>query len=82
MWDTCGGGFGNNVWIDHGGGYVTIYGHLQRTMVTEGASVSTGQQIGEVGSTGWSTGAHLHYELRINGRKSNPLDLYSDGDIR
>lgn len=82
MWDTCGGGFGNNVWIDHGGGYVTIYGHLQRTMVTEGASVSTGQQIGEVGSTGWSTGAHLHYELRINGRKSNPLDLYGDGDIK
>ena len=82
MWDTCGGGYGNNVWIDHGSGYVTLYGHMQKIMVTEGSTVQTGQQIGELGSTGWSTGAHLHYELRINGVKSNPLDLYSEGDIR
>lgn len=82
MWDTCGGGFGNNVWIDHGSGYVTIYGHLQKVMVSDGQTVQTGQQIGEVGSTGWSTGAHLHYELRINGTKSNPLNLYSEGDIK
>ena len=82
MWDDCGGGFGNNVWIDHGDGYVTIYGHLQTVMTSEGATVKAGQQIGKVGSTGWSTGAHLHYELRINDKKSNPLNLYSEGDIR
>lgn len=82
MWDNCGGGFGNNVYIDHGQGYLTIYGHLQKVMVSTGQKVQTGQQIGEVGSTGWSTGAHLHYELRINGNKSDPLKLYSDGDIK
>lgn len=78
----CGGGFGNNVYIDHGGGYVTIYGHMRKITVSKGQTVTAGQKIGEVGSTGWSTGAHLHYELHINGAKSDPLKLYSDGDIR
>lgn len=78
----CGGGFGNNVYINHGGGYLTIYGHLTKAMVSTGQKVSAGQQIGTVGSTGWSTGAHLHYELHINGAKSDPMQLYSKGDIR
>jgi murein DD-endopeptidase MepM/ murein hydrolase activator NlpD len=78
----CGGGFGNNVYLDHGDGYVTIYGHMKKITVSQGQTVSAGQKIGEVGSTGWSTGPHLHYELHINGEKRDPMNLYSDGDIR
>lgn len=83
MWDNCGGtGFGNYVYIDHGNGYVTKYGHLQKVLVSKGAKVKAGQQIGESGTTGWSTGPHLHFQLEINGVKSDPLKFYSDGDIK
>lgn len=72
----CGGGYGNYVWIMHDNGYETIYGHMIETAVSTGDTVSNGQLIGYVGSTGWSTGPHLHFELRIDGVKSNPMNLY------
>jgi murein DD-endopeptidase MepM/ murein hydrolase activator NlpD len=68
------GAYGNYVRIDHGGGYQTAYGHLKRIAVnaSEGTRVRTGQVIGYVGSTGRSTGPHLHYELWVNGQPVNP----------
>ncbi len=71
-----GGGYGNHVWIQHDNGYQTIYGHMISTAVSTGEYVSNGQLIGYVGSTGWSTGPHLHFELRINGVKSDPMALF------
>ncbi|MBQ3265933.1 MAG: peptidoglycan DD-metalloendopeptidase family protein [Ruminococcus sp.] len=75
-WCSCGGGYGNFVWILHDNGYETIYGHMIQTTVSTGQYVSNGQLIGYAGSSGWSTGCHLHFELRINGIKSNPWNLY------
>lgn len=67
------GGYGNCIMIDHGG-KVTVYAHLSSRAVSPGQSVSAGQTIGYVGSTGMSTGAHLHFEVRINGAVQNPLN--------
>lgn len=69
------GGHGNYVKLDHGGGFATAYAHMSRTAVPNGARVSAGQVIGYVGSTGLSTGPHLHYELYQNGRAVNPLSV-------
>ncbi|MBA2730923.1 MAG: M23 family metallopeptidase [Euzebyaceae bacterium] len=66
------GGYGNLVLLDHGGGVSTAYAHQSSIMVSAGASVSAGQQIGQVGSTGNSTGPHLHFETRIGGSPQNP----------
>ena len=71
-----GGGYGNHVWIQHDNGYQTIYGHMISTAVSTGEYVSNGQLIGYVGSTGWSTGPHLHFELRIGGVRSDPMALF------
>jgi murein DD-endopeptidase MepM/ murein hydrolase activator NlpD len=67
------GGYGNYTCIDHGGGLATCYGHQSAYAVSAGASVSQGQVIGYVGNTGHSFGAHLHFEVRINGAPVDPL---------
>ncbi|WP_336248671.1 peptidoglycan DD-metalloendopeptidase family protein [Stomatohabitans albus] len=67
------GGYGNCIIIDHGGGVATLYGHQSRLAVGAGTQVSQGQVIGYVGSTGASTGPHLHWEVRINGSPVNPI---------
>ena len=66
-------GYGNLTIIDHGGGMATAYGH-QSAIYVGGGSVSQGQTIGAVGSTGHSTGCHLHFEVRVNGTPVNPLN--------
>ena len=66
------GGYGNATIIDHGGGYATLYAHQSRIYVHVGQTVRRGQQIGACGSTGNATGAHLHFEIRINGHPVNP----------
>lgn len=68
-----GGGYGNWVVIDHGAGVETIYGHLSSIAVTPGQTVTMGQLIGYSGNTGYSTGPHLHFEIRINGEPVDPL---------
>lgn len=72
----CGGGYGNYVWIDHGNGKCTIYGHLTTATAVQGSTVSKGQVIGYVGSTGWSSGPHLHFECRYNGVKYDPMSEF------
>jgi len=66
-------GYGVVVDIDHGFGFHTLYAHMTTTMVKEGQKVKRGEQVGTVGSTGMSTGAHLHYEVILNGKKVDPV---------
>ncbi|MDR1101492.1 MAG: peptidoglycan DD-metalloendopeptidase family protein [Clostridiales bacterium] len=65
--------YGNMVVVDHGGGYSTLYGHASKLLVTKGQRVTRGQSIAKVGSTGFSTGPHLHFEVLINGAHTNPM---------
>jgi murein DD-endopeptidase MepM/ murein hydrolase activator NlpD len=69
--------FGNMVTIDHGNGLQTLYAHASKLEVKTGEIVRTGQQIGRVGSTGRSTGAHLHFEVHVNGVPQNPARFLS-----
>jgi len=69
-------GYGNMVVIDHGYGYVTKYAHLNKILVRNGQRVIRGEEIAEVGSTGKSTGPHLHYEVMVNGSNVNPINYY------
>jgi murein DD-endopeptidase MepM/ murein hydrolase activator NlpD len=71
-----GSGFGNNIIINHGYGYETLYGHLVRMKVSSGQRVKRGEVIGWVGSTGASTGPHCHYEVHINGRPVDPVYFF------
>jgi murein DD-endopeptidase MepM/ murein hydrolase activator NlpD len=66
-------GYGNYVVISHGGGIMTLYGHLLETDVAVGTTVARGQRVGLEGSTGWSTGPHLHFELRVNDSVVDPM---------
>ena len=74
------GGYGNLVEIDHGRGITTRYGHMSAILVHDGDHVTRGQQIGRMGSTGRSTGNHLHYEVRIDGRAVNPIPFMKSTD--
>lgn len=67
-------GYGNLLIIDHQNGYKTYYGHCSKLLVSEGAKVHKGQHIAEMGSTGRSTGSHLHFEIRYKGERKNPLN--------
>ncbi|MBP0972489.1 MAG: peptidoglycan DD-metalloendopeptidase family protein [Oscillospiraceae bacterium] len=71
--NCCGNGYGNHVIIQHDDGtYSTLYGHMEKTIVSVGQYVNKGDTIGYVGSTGWSTGYHLHFEVRKNGTAVDP----------
>jgi len=73
-------GYGNLVILSHGAGIETRYGHLSRILVGIGQHVHPGDVIGQVGSTGRSTGSHLHYEIRVADRAINPLPFMAPGD--
>jgi murein DD-endopeptidase MepM/ murein hydrolase activator NlpD len=75
-------GYGQLVVIDHGGGLTTRYGHLSHIDVIQGQTVERSQFIGRVGSTGRSTGPHLHYEIRINDEPVNPLQYLLNSAVR
>jgi len=66
-------GYGNTIMIHHGCGITTLYGHLEKIIAEYGQNVDKGDTIGLVGSTGKSTGPHLHYEIRINGKRVDPM---------
>jgi murein DD-endopeptidase MepM/ murein hydrolase activator NlpD len=66
------GEYGNLVVLDHGGGYSTLYGHVSKSLVREGQKVRAGETIALVGSTGRSTGPHLHFEIRYNAKAIDP----------
>ena len=77
IYSGANGGYGNCVMIDHGNGYVTLYGHLSSISVSVGQTVSQGATIGAVGSTGNSTGPHLHFEVLKNGTRIDPEQFFS-----
>lgn len=71
-------GYGNRVMIDHGNGYVTLYAHLSQIYVSVGEQVNRGEAVGRMGTTGRSTGVHLHFEIRSSGGNLNPLSFLSN----
>jgi murein DD-endopeptidase MepM/ murein hydrolase activator NlpD len=73
------GGYGQMVEIDHGNGFATRYGHLSEIDVKVGQSIRIGQVVGRLGSTGRSTGPHLHYETRVDGEAVNPEKFLKAG---
>ena len=73
-------GYGNTIEVDHGHGFKTRYAHLSAISVTVGQHVAAGQRIGAMGSTGRSTGTHLHYEVWVDGKPQNPLRFLKAGD--
>ncbi len=77
----CQNGYGNVVYIDHGNGLTTRYGHLSHIDVTVGQTIARGEMLGLVGSTGRSTGPHLHYEVRINNQPVNPRQYLPGAEV-
>ena len=75
------GGYGNLIELDHGQGVQTRYGHLSKLLVGEGERVKRGQLIGLMGSTGRSTGSHLHYEVRLDGHAVDPMPFMEAADV-
>jgi len=71
--------YGNYILLDHAGGYQTLYGHLSRILVRLHQEVTSGMIIGKVGSSGMSTGPHLHFEIRFRGRPEDPAPLLPMG---
>jgi murein DD-endopeptidase MepM/ murein hydrolase activator NlpD len=72
------GGYGSVIEISHGYGYSTLYAHLFKALVHPGQGVKRGELIGKCGRSGLTSGPHLHYEVRLNGRKQNPVDYFFD----
>ena len=68
-------GFGNVVFVKHRNEHVTVYAHLSRIDVRANEQIEQGRTIGAVGSTGWATGPHLHFEFRVNGEQVDPMTL-------
>jgi murein DD-endopeptidase MepM/ murein hydrolase activator NlpD len=73
---NTGNGYGNHVVINHGYGYETLYGHMVKIKARSGQQVTRGEVIGWVGSTGKSTGPHLHYEVHKNANKIDPVYFF------
>jgi murein DD-endopeptidase MepM/ murein hydrolase activator NlpD len=76
---TRGGPYGNAVLVVHTGGLTTFYAHLSLVSVNVGENLNAGQEVGKVGSTGWSTGPHLHFETRLNGTAYDPMGWFGQG---
>lgn len=72
-------GYGKHIIIDHGNNITTVYGHLDKIFVVPGQQVKTGQVIGREGQTGWATGPHLHFEIRVFGIPVNPRTFLGQG---
>jgi murein DD-endopeptidase MepM/ murein hydrolase activator NlpD len=73
-------GYGNVVFVKHRNQHVTVYAHLSRIDVRQGQSIEQGQTLGAVGSTGWATGPHLHFEFRVNGQHQDPMTIVAQSD--
>jgi murein DD-endopeptidase MepM/ murein hydrolase activator NlpD len=73
-------GFGNVVFVKHRNNHTTVYAHLSRIDVQRGQNVNQGQNVGAVGSTGWATGPHLHFEFRVNGAHQDPMTIAQQND--
>ena len=71
------GTYGNDVSVSHGDGTSTLYAHMNSRAVKEGDVVTQGQVLGYVGATGRTTGNHLHFEVRVNGQRQDPVDFYA-----
>lgn len=76
-----GGPYGLAVLVVHGGGVTSFYAHLSSASVAQGQKIDEGQEVGKVGSTGWSTGPHLHYEMRINGTPYDPMGWFGGARV-